>query len=439
MPKRQAKVEKAATLGSKTVRESSRPSFIDVFAGCGGLSLGLMQAGWRGHFAIERDENAFASLQHNFLLPTSKHKFDWPSWLPQSPHSILDTLTEKREELQTLRGMIDLIAGGPPCQGFSSAGRRNFKDPRNRLVEAYLELVDIVQPKLVLIENVRGMQSDFKESKESGKTVNYAQKIVSHLSRDYDVRSEVLDVSRFGVPQRRQRLLIIASRKELGLSKVDVFQLLEEGRLSFLSSKKIESVPIPSRSALSDLELSRNGTKASEECSGFHELAYVGPLTGYQRLMRDGYEGAPTDTRLARHKPHIRQRFEEIIIACQDQGRLNVSLSKEMKACFRIQKSALRVLDPENVSPTVTSMPDDLIHYSEPRTLTVRENARLQSFPDWFSFKGKYTSGGDRRKLEVPRFTQVANAVPPLLSEAVGVALIQILAVRAANSASSVS
>jgi DNA (cytosine-5)-methyltransferase 1 len=78
---------------------------------------------------------------------------------------------------------------------------------------------------------------------------------------------------------------------------------------------------------------------------------------------------------------------------------------------------ATRVLDPRKPAPTITSMPDDLLHYSEPRTLTVRENARLQSFPDWFAFRGKYTTGGERRAREVPRFTQVANAVPPLVAE----------------------
>src|SRR6201986_2192813 len=81
---------------------------------------------------------------------------------------------------------------------------------------------------------------------------------------------------------------------------------------------------------------------------------------------------------------------------------------------------ATRVLDPDRPSPTITSMPDDLLHYGEPRILTVRENARLQSFPDWFAFKGKYTTGGHLRRREVPRFTQVANAVPPLVARAIG-------------------
>ncbi len=105
---------------------------------------------------------------------------------------------------------------------------------------------------------------------------------------------------------------------------------------------------------------------------------------------------------------------------CKKQNRSNKQLSLEMREHFGIRKTATRVLDPQKPAPTITSMPDDLIHYSEPRTLTVRENARLQTFPDWFVFRGKYTSGGERRKREVPRFTQVANAVPPLLAEMLG-------------------
>jgi DNA (cytosine-5)-methyltransferase 1 len=134
-----------------------------------------------------------------------------------------------------------------------------------------------------------------------------------------------------------------------------------------------------------------------------------------------------TDTRLARHRSEIRARFAKFIEISYAQGRLNKSLSSEIKASFGIKKSAIRVLDPDQPSPTITSMPDDLIHYSEPRTLTVRENARIQSFPDYFEFKGKYTTGGERRKSEVPRFTQVANAVPPLIAEAIGYTLSNII------------
>ena len=92
-----------------------------------------------------------------------------------------------------------------------------------------------------------------------------------------------------------------------------------------------------------------------------------------------------------------------------------------------LNRRGVTVLDSTTQAPTITSIPDELIHYCEPRILTVREHARIQGFPDWYKFKGKYTSGGSRRKLEVPRYTQVGNAVPPLFAEQIGLALLEVL------------
>ena len=142
--------------------------------------------------------------------------------------------------------------------------------------------------------------------------------------------------------------------------------------------------------------------------------------------MRDGHDTPPSDTRLARHNAAIVERFGRIIAQCSSLGRLNTSISRDMREEYGLKKMALRVLDPDRPAPTITSMPDDLLHYAEPRTLTVRENARLQGFPDWFAFKGKYTTGGDKRRREVPRFTQVANAVPPPMAEVLGSVLLAI-------------
>jgi DNA (cytosine-5)-methyltransferase 1 len=162
------------------------------------------------------------------------------------------------------------------------------------------------------------------------------------------------------------------------------------------------------------------------ECDGFEEIAYGAARTSYQVVMRDGHVGAPSDLRLARHRPEIRERFASIIRACREDGRLNTTISSDVRKAHGLKKMAIRVLDPLSAAPTITSLPDDLLHYSEPRTLTVRENARLQTFPDWFAFRGKYTTGGDRRRREVPRFTQVANAVPPLLAEQIGSVLLRL-------------
>lgn len=395
-------------------------TFIDIFAGCGGLSYGLMAAGWKGLFAIERDENAFASLHENLVKATASKKFAWPNWLPKTAHGVDEVLSAHENDLLALRGNVDLLAGGPPCQGFSAAGRREANDPRNHLTESYLKFVALVRPRIVLIENVKGIAVDFEDGE--GK-INYAKKIIDELSIDYDVHSQVLDTSTFGVPQKRKRFFIVGIRKDIVAGYGETpFQYIERLRLGFLTEKGI-SIPVAAMSALSDLEIGRNGTRPSPDFAGFEEIIYKGPLTAYQRLMNSGIGSNVTDTRLARHSQEIKTRFEKLIKLCHADGRLNISISPELRASFGLKKCAIRVLDPDNPSPTITSMPDDLIHYKEARTLTVRENARLQSFPDSFAFKGKYTTGGDRRKREVPRFTQVANAVPPLVAEAIGRAL----------------
>ena len=129
-------------------KEPQLPTFIDIFAGCGGLSSGLFSSGWQGIFAVERDENAFSTLNANLLSgDSSKYNFQWPQWLEKKPHGIEDFIEKHRDSLQSLAGTIDMIVGGPPCQGFSSAGRRDPNDPRNKLTEAYLQFVSIVQPK----------------------------------------------------------------------------------------------------------------------------------------------------------------------------------------------------------------------------------------------------------------------------------------------------
>ncbi len=135
-------------------------------------------------------------------------------------------------------------------------------------------------------------------------------------------------------------------------------------------------------------------------------------------LMRSGLskKQAPNSLRLPNHKPETVKKFKDVLKKCPK----GITLNHQFRRYFKMKKQCFTPLHPDMVSKTITTLPDDLLHYSEPRILTVRENARLQSFPDWFEFKGKYTTGGERRKHECPRYTQVGNAVPPLMSEAIG-------------------
>ena len=400
--------------------------FVDVFAGCGGLSLGLKRAGWKGLFAIEKDPYAFDTLSTNFPTGNKTYSYDWPNSIEKKAWDIQFILLNRRQALIDLAGTIDLLAGGPPCQGFSQAGKRRLDDPRNKLFEGYLELVSVLQPRMILFENVRGIKSDFKQ--QVGETVNFAKFIGENLSRDYDISSTVLKACDFGVPQVRPRFFLVGARKRMAVrNQIDLFfSDLQQNIDRFLRERKLPRWPKVS-DAISDLEVTRNGTIQSTESKGYEAIAYKSPRTPYQKAMRDGMIEAPTDTRLARHRPQIRERFASIINSCGLENRLNVSISHSIRRKHGLKKTAIRVLNPMMPSPTITSLPEDLIHYSEPRTLTVRENARLQSFPDWFEFKGAYTTGGHRRRREVPRFTQVANAVPPLLAEQLGMALLRIV------------
>lgn len=406
---------------------SQPPVFIDVFAGCGGLSLGLKRAGWRGLFAIEKDAFAFETLISNFPVGTGPLSYNWPASIEQKPWDIRELIEERRSALEAISGKVDLIAGGPPCQGFSHAGRRRHDDPRNKLFEAYLDLVQIIQPKIVLIENVRGFTSDFQKG-EDGEVQNFAAALQTRLGDQYATTSRVLRASDFGVPQKRPRFFLVGIRKDIpaslaGLSRF--FDDLATESLGFLTNRGIGPLTT-ARDAISDLEVSKNGRVDCPECKGFKAIAYQKPRTPFQKLMRDGYRAAPGDTRLARHRFDISERFGAIIRASREEGRLNVTISAETRKAYGLKKMAIRVLDPLAPAPTITSLPDDLLHYSEPRTLTVRENARLQTFPDWFKFKGKFTTGGTLRAVEVPRFTQVANAVPPLLAEQIGLGLLRL-------------
>lgn len=400
--------------------------FIDVFAGCGGLSLGLLQAGMSGVFAIEKNPMAFETLKHN-LIDGNKFNFDWPEWLPRKAMSCEELLAEYSSQLENMAGSIDLLVGGPPCQGFSIAGRRNPSDPRNQMAEQYLKLVSILRPTYLVIENVSGFASKFNETKsreldDRFSKTSYAEFIVDSLENlGYSVSSGLVNCSDFGVPQNRRRYLIICSLKKL---KVPLLEVLAGSSKDFLSAKKLHlDRPTSASEALSDLELVGKKLIPSLDGGrpGFLQIEYVEPdiKSNYQSLMRAGSDSPPNSLRLPKHAPNTIVNFKRIQLASTP-GR---SVSKVVREMLGIKKQAITVLGRNLPSPTVTTLPDDIIHYSEARILTVRESARLQSFPDWFEFLGKYTTGGERRKIDCPRYTQVGNAVPPLLSEAIALVI----------------
>jgi DNA (cytosine-5)-methyltransferase 1 len=419
------------------ILRSFKPKFIDLFSGCGGVSLGLSNSGWQGEFAIEKDPHAFLTFENNFLAKNGNWKFSWESdWLNKGPNDIASILRNNKKELLDLRGEIDLVAGGPPCQGFSMAGRRRANDPRNILFKQYVKLVKTIQPKLLLLENVGGIDNHFINDLggNARDTPKASDRITASLKRaGYKVYSELVQSCDYGVPQYRPRFILIGIRKNLALSlgTKSPFDLIRDNRRQFLISKGLHSGSskfVCVKDAISDLEIKQAKLEVYPGWPNFNRLKKIGaPKSNFQKLMRKAFNGqVPNSLRLPNHFPKTRERFEAITKACIEENRRGVSISDKMRKDFGMKKHSLTVLHPDKPSHTLTTLPDDILHYDENRILTVREMARIQSFPDCFEFHGKYTTGGILRTKQVPRYSQVGNAVPPLLAEAIGEVLLEI-------------
>ena len=188
----------------------TKPLFVDVFAGCGGLSLGLKRAGWKGLFAIEKDSFAFDTLSTNFPSDDGLLSYNWPASIERRAWDIHELLSERQEALASLAGKVDLLAGGPPCQGFSHAGRRRPDDPVTSCLRHTLNLLRSYAHAWCSVENVRGFRSDFKVS-EPGAIKNFAVALEQGLNAEYDIASKVIKACDFGVPQVRPRVFLVGA------------------------------------------------------------------------------------------------------------------------------------------------------------------------------------------------------------------------------------
>lgn len=403
-------------------------SYIDLFAGCGGLSLGLHNAGWKGLFAIEKSPDAFKTLKYNLI--DKKQHFDWPSWLPKENLEIDKVLEDYKEQLIQLRDKVSMVAGGPPCQGFSTAGLRKENDVRNGLIRSYLKFIMYTRPKIIFFENVKGFTLKFNKSKvdmqqaAKAKGIAYSEYVLSILKRiGYQVEGRMIDFSKYGVPQKRTRFILVGIRKDIAaesdLTAKDFFKILSRRKKSFLQEKGLPQNPNLGN-AISDL-LKANGTGKTPDRKGkFQSGKYAPTQSAFQKYLRDGIEtGDIADSHsFPNHRPDIISKFEIFLKAPRGKN-----LKGDLKKALNINKHVIIPLAAKKPAPTITTLPDDYIHYQEPRILTVREYARIQSFPDSYLFQGKYTTGGPNRTKEVPRYTQIGNAIPPLFGEQSGLVL----------------
>jgi len=399
---------------------------IDLFAGCGGLTLGLHQAGHKLVFAIEKDPMAFETFEANFLNEGAAYPAGdaWPSWLERRNHDIEVLLADPavRERLAFLHGSVDLICGGPPCQGFSVGGIRDGKDVRNQLPYRYIDVVELVRPPFVLLENVEGIARKFvsKPGHVEIAFVDWARSRLGELG--YEAHFEVLDASDFGVPQVRRRVFLFGVAKELcnesGITAKDLFVSLNRNRSRFRSHLGLPERQLTVRDAIADLDGKRH--VVCPDSPKFQAGTFKTPTSEFAKLMRRGLPNShiPNSHRFSEHTPRILEFYRKV-----QADKVFGRLSKAYLVAHGTKKDKKVLIDPAAPASTITTHPDEFIHFRTPRNITVREMARIQSFPDDFVFKGRYTINGPRRKYDVARCSQVGNAVPPLLAEAIGWAL----------------
>ena len=344
------------------------------------LIVALMNAGWKGIFAVEQSPAAFKTLRHNLVDNSGHNKrkphFIWPKTLDIKPYDIKSFCRLQKELLKNLRSKIQLVAGGPPCQGFSFAGKRNDNDPRNQLFRHHLQVVDILRPKLVLMENVQGIDIVFggskkKQIKRRGRPRrSYALSRIKDLleKHGYAVQQHVLKASNFGVPQLRSRYFTLGIRNDLLIqgNEPNLSKIIDMIRIDFLRNHGLPvNCPVTVSQAISDLKIKG---KAIIDCEDedsppdYKEIVYKGPRSTYQKLMHGELNGQPLNSmRLVNHRQSTIERFQMILDTC----RKGVGLSIEDRVRLGIRKSAITPLAPNKPSHTLTTLPDDLLHYVE--------------------------------------------------------------------------
>ena len=454
--------------------------YIDLFAGCGGLSLGFESVDFNLVFAVEKSPMAAETFYHNFIKNITNSN-EWNNYLNTSYEEKLSTglfvgetlsLLERPELLEKVKskiGELDLIVGGPPCQGFSLAGKRNPKDHRNMLPWQYLEYVDIFKPKAVLMENVLGMRQNFNKHNEKSPFKQIKQ-YLEECTPKYVVQELQLNAMHYGVAQHRPRVMLLAIREDIAKKK-KLFALDDIWKSEdYYENKEISPLcPIPTikkdnyltvEDALSDLI---NGDKSTyvnklNTQSGFSKVIKktLNKNTILNQVERKHNEKVTLRFRIyqylsnnnisskifnlsAKYKSTQEKQYlvdiENMLTDCKfpaksSDGKLIVNtkdLLLDLILELGTKKHSQRPLKLNAPSPTVVSIPDDVIHPVYPRAMTVREQARFQSFPDYFEFRSKETTGGEKRKIEVPQYTQVGNAVPPLMAREIAKLIKQLI------------
>ena len=370
------------------VEDLDRPVAVDLFCGAGGLSLGLQQAGFEVVAAVDNDERALAT-----------HRANFPGRALNKDLANPDQVDELAELLSDIK--ISVLAGGPPCQPFSRAGRSKIRslvekgvrppvDDRRNLWRVFIDLAKDLQPSAVMFENVPdiALADESRIVREMAATLELAE---------YNVDYRLLDAWRYRVPQHRQRLILIATRNGITFNWPEPFK---------------QRVTV--EDAIDDLP-------RLERSTGGRCLSYGEPSNEFQREARDGMPEGEVSLVYDHMTRPVRDDDREAFALMKPNTRYSDLPERLRRYRSDIFDDKYKRLDWKDLSRTITAhIAKDgywYIHPSEHRTLTVREAARLQTFPDRFRFEGTRSHA----------FAQIGNAVPPALATAIAEALLETL------------
>ncbi len=354
-----------------------RLTAIDLFCGCGGISKGLQDVGFEILAGVDIEPNYICTFAHNF---------------PNAKSLQIDLAETSPDEFMQIVGIkggeLNLLAGGPPCQGFSkNVPRKNrfSEDPRNKLIEVFLDYCEALQPRFIILENVAEMKNGFDKS--------YTDEILSRL-KGYTITPMTLNAADYGVPQRRRRAFFIANRENIKFKPPEPTHSKDKNSLFELPNY------VTVWEAIGDLPSKEHTENEDAPCE--YEKP---PFSEFQKLMRN------SNKTVKNHVARFLQpkQFERISSLEAGQGMKDLPEVLQTKGGY---SGAYGRLTKEMVAPTITRWvfhpgSGRWGHPVDKRLLTIREIARIQSFPDDFEFIGSYTQ----------RAGQLGNAVPPLLAQ----------------------
>lgn len=470
----------------------SKPIAIDLFCGAGGMSEGIIQAGFHIVFSSDKSEEASLTYKNRHTqlgLIHGKNTYFETMDIKDLSGSFIQENINTLEDITFHNKEIDAIFGGPPCQGFSRAGQRKEGDPRNFLFREYLRVVSDIMPKYVIMENVVGLldtklKNFINFSGYIYEGVHNITKILENeftslgytiknygLNKDGSINFKklVLDSREFGIPQKRQRVIIVAYRNDViepedinhfksscrptikealadlildsSIKSATLNELRNDQKLNYILESNLGRTPnLITNEPVSNIEAYGDNIQKNTDLSSHYDyikerfsLYNQGETTKnakerFSKLHRINYSNFPN--LLSHSFSALRKEFstiEELKFSLDNFESQNDEIKELIIETIFTKKNIRVKLNMNDSCNTVVTLPDDYISPFEQRTFSVRELARLQSFDDSFEFLGKRTTGGSMRKLETPQYTQVGNAVPPLLAKGIAKSIISVL------------